>query len=243
LGPIVEFQRGVRPEMARADVAVILPGRTVDEAVATAVAQLAGWRLTTDDELFAQALVTAGATLNRRALIMGCPLGAGSHPQPIEGFSLASVPTTSDIEPWLPVLPSWQAAFPPGHPDHLDMSDPATAVQFFMALVDGTQMGPLHRSSCLVMDDDGLARAGIIVNVRPGEPPWGGPWISDIWRDPSLRGQGMGPRLIDRAKAQLVEDGFSDLTLAVTATNDAARTYEREGFTLVMDSRILQLPV
>jgi len=108
--------------------------------------------------------------------------------------------------------------------------------------VDGSEMGPLHRSSCLLVDRNGRALAGIIVNIREEDPPWGGPWISDIWRDPSLRGSGVGPSLIDRAKAQLVEDGYFHLTLAVTATNEAARTYEREGFTLVMDSKHLSIP-
>jgi len=211
--------------------------------VVLALSQFAGWDLVTQDDALAGALAGAGATLTRRALIMSCPLADVAPARPFSNdFELGDVPTTSDVGPWLPVLESWQAAFPPGHPDYLDMSDPATAVQFFMRLVDGSEMGPLHRSSCLLMDRNGRALAGIIVNIREEDPPWGGPWISDIWRDPSLRGSGVGPSLIDRAKAQLVEDGYLHLTLAVTATNEAARTYEREGFTLVMDSKHLSIP-
>ena len=207
------------------------------------MSQLTGWTLATEDGVLAEALVDAGATLTRHAFIMSCALVDLKPPRRIsEGFTVGDVPTTSEVSQWLPVLDSWQAAFPPGHPDHLDMSDPATAVQFFMRLVDGSEMGPLHRSSCLLLDEEGQALAGIIVNIRDGDPPSGGPWISDIWRDPSLRGSGVGPALIDRAKVQLVDDGFTDLTLAVTATNDAARTYEREGFVLVMDTRHLSIP-
>ncbi|MDI1290246.1 MAG: GNAT family N-acetyltransferase [bacterium] len=207
------------------------------------MSQFTGWSLDTQDSSLAHALVNSGATLTRHALIMSCPLDRIGPARPFsEGFELGDVPTTSEVSQWLPVLQSWQAAFPPGHPDYLDMSDPPTAVQFFMRLVDGSEMGPLHRSSCLLIDADGRARAGIIVNIRAGDPPSGGPWISDIWRDPSLRGSGVGPSLIDRAKSQLVEDGYSALTLAVTATNDAARTYEREGFALVMDSKHLSIP-
>ncbi len=207
------------------------------------MSQLIGWNLVTQDDALAHALVDVGATQTRRALIMSCPLAGLGPARPFsEDFALGDVPTTSEVDQWLPVLQSWQAAFPPGHPDYLDMSDPNTAVQFFMRLVDGSEMGPLHRSSCLLIDAAGRARAGIIVNIREGHPPSGGPWISDIWRDPALRGSGVGPSLIDRAKSQLLEDGYTCLTLAVTATNDAARTYEREGFVLVMDSKYLSIP-
>ncbi len=238
-GPVVEYQRGVRAETAY--VAVVAPGRTVSEAVSAATELLPGWRLTTSDEGLVQGLIAAGAQLTRRYLLMSCPLTTiEPRPLPVE-FSLGAVPSTSDIDQWEPILQSWQDAFPPGHPDHLDTSDPATAVQFFMNLVDGSEMGPMHRSSCLLVDAEGRARAGIIVNVRGGEPPEGGAWISDIWRDPSLRATGVGPSLIDRAKIQLLEDGYTALSLAVTTTNQAVRTYEREGFAVVMDTRILQL--
>jgi GNAT superfamily N-acetyltransferase len=240
---VLEFQRTERGGKPRANFVELAPGRSVDEGVVLAMSTFAGWDLVTQDDAIARALAGAGASLTRHALIMSCPLVDLEPASPVsDALTLSRVPTTSEVSQWLPVLESWQAAFPPGHPDHLDMSDPVNAVQFFMRLVDGSEMGPLHRSSCLLMNDDGRALAGIIVNVREGDPPWGGPWISDIWRDPSLRGSGVGPSLIDRAKAQLLEDGNSALTLAVTATNDAARTYEREGFSLVMDSKQLSIP-
>ena len=224
-----------------ADVAVITSGRTVDEAVGVVVAQLPGWRLTTEDGPLAAALVTAGATVRRRALIMSCVLETITDPgPPLDPFIPRPVPLTADLAAWAPVLQSWRDAFPVGHPDHQDLDDQG-AVDFFKPLVDGSALGPLHRSSCLLEDDHGRMVAGILVNVRPSDPPWGGAW-SDIWRDHSLRGTGIGPALIARAKHRLADDGLTALTLAVTAGNNARRTYERAGFAIVMDSLILDVP-
>lgn len=188
-------------------------------------------------------MAAAGATLTRRAFIMTADLSPSTgREDPLDAFDLLPMPTTTGVDAWRPVLDSWRDAFPPGHPDHVDMSDDTDAVQFFAKLVDGTEMGPLHRSSCLLANAAGRALAGIIVNVLDGEPPRGGPWISDIWRDPALRGSGVGPGLIERAKRLLADDGYTTLTLAVTATNDAYRGYLRSGFSLVIDSRTLQIP-
>ena len=54
---------------------------------------------------------------------------------------------------------------------------------------DGTELGRLHPASTLLVDSGDRPVAGIMVNVRLQDPPWGGPWIADIWRDPSLRGE------------------------------------------------------
>ena len=222
---------------------MLIDGRSVAEAVAATGAQLAGWQLTTQDDALAQALVAAGATLTRRAFIMSSDLTTATDQGfALESFVLLPMPVTADIKSWAHVLDSWRAAFPPGHPDYIDVSNDDDAVQFFTRLVDGSEMGPLHRSSCLLANREGRALAGIIVNVRSGALPRGGPWISDIWRDPALRGSGVGPALIDRSKRQLADDGFTALTLAVTASNDAHRTYERAGFAKVMDSHYLKIP-
>ena len=242
-GPALEYDRSDRRGGATADVAEIAPGRTAQEAAAVACAQLPGWRITTADPSLSDALVAAGAEFRRRALIMQCRLAEGASREPdLRPFEARPLPsTTSDPALWAPILPSWRAAFPPGHPDHLDV-DEAGALAFFAPLIDGTEMGPLHRSTCVVADPDGRVGAGIVVNVRSRDARAGGPWISDIWRDPGLRGTGIGARLIERAQHQLAADGFTTLTLAVTRGNNAERSYSAAGFTLLMDSRILVIP-
>ena len=222
---------------------MVIDGRFVADAVAAIRAQLAGWQLTTQDDALARALVVAGATLTRRAFIMSSDLRTTTDQgSALEPFVLLPMPLTADIGSWAHALDSWRAAFPLGHPDYIDMSNDGDAVQFFAGLIDGSEMGPLHRSSCLLANPQGRALAGIIVNVRSGEPPRGGPWISDIWRDPALRGSGVGLALIDRSKRQLADDGYTALTLAVTASNDAHRTYDHAGFAVVIDSRYLNIP-
>ncbi len=183
-----------------------------------------------------------GAAPKRHAFVMKCDLRL--HPSAERGFGglvLAPMPTDPDPRVWEPILPSWRAAFPPDHPDHF-AGDDVQAIAFHLRLVDGSELGPLHRSTTLLVDDRQRAVAGIIVNVRPQDPPWGGAWIADLWRDPSLRGTGIGPALIDHAKRLLLEDGHASLSLAVTASNPARRSYELAGFRVLIESQTLRLP-
>jgi ribosomal protein S18 acetylase RimI-like enzyme len=159
----------------------------------------------------------------------------------VGGLTMASLPCDPDPHEWTQILPSWRAAFPPDHPDHFPGDDDA-AIAFLMRLVDGSELGPLHRSTTLLVDEAGRAVAGVVVNLRPQDPPWGGAWIADIWRDPALRGTGLGTTLIDHVKSLLLEDGHAKLTLAVTSGNDARRSYERAGFRVVVESQTLRLP-
>ncbi len=156
-------------------------------------------------------------------------------------FSRQSLPSTTDPQVWAPILPSWRAAFPPDHPDHFDGDDPL-AIAFLRRLVDGSELGPLHRSTTLLVDESGTPVAGIMVNIRSQDPPLGGPWIADIWRDPALRGTGVGAMLISHAKRLLSEDGYACLGLAVTAGNPARATYQAQGFRTVTESQTVLLP-
>jgi GNAT superfamily N-acetyltransferase len=219
-----------------------VPGRTAGDAARAAVGQLPGWLLATDSQTLAGSLVRAGAGRRRQAFVMQCDLR--QHPGgPItdDRFTPWPLPAPGDAQGWASVLPAWRAAFPPDHPDHFT-GDDRTAIAFILRLVDGTELGPLHRSSILLCDGDGRCGAGIIVNIRPQEPPWGGAWIADIWRDPSLRGTGVGSLLIQHAKLLLAEDGHVSLSLAVTAGNPAKRTYEAQGFQTVSQGQTLLLP-
>lgn len=228
--------------MPKADLASVWQGRTAHDAAAAAIAELAGWRLSTGDDELAATLVAGGAEVQRRAQVMRLTLSpAGADEPGLTPFVPRPVPLGRDPDDWRPILPSWHAAFPPGHPDHLAI-DEAESIEFFMRLVDGSDMGVLHRSACVVADPSGHVVGGIMVNIRPDPPPWGGAWIADIWRDPALRGSGLGTRLIARARHQLAQDGLPSLTLAVTRANDAALAYERMGFRPVTNWTTVQIP-
>ena len=241
-GPVLRYVEEQREGTPIADLAHVVSGRSVSEAAAVACARLPGWLLSTDDLALAGRLVMAGAKPRRHAVIMQCDLRA---PTPMASLvphlRLVPLPTTRTDAAWARILPSWRAAFPEDHPDHF-AGDDRTAIQFVMRLVDGSELGPMHRSTTLLVDDAGVPVAGIIVNIRQKDPPWGGPWISDLWRDPALRGSGVGPMLLSRAKGLLAEDGHVCLGLAVSAGNAARRTYLTEGFHTVLESQTVLLP-
>jgi GNAT superfamily N-acetyltransferase len=236
-----------------ADLASVAPHRTAAAATAAALAQLPGWLLATDDLSLANCLVKMGAKPRRHALVMQCDLrvvaaGSPARPQGVPQlvdidprFSRQPLPTSPDPLVWARILPSWRAAFPPDHPDHFDGNDPL-AIAFLRRLVDGSELGPLHRSTTLLVDESGTPVAGIMVNIRSQDPPLGGPWIADIWRDPALRGTGIGAMLISHAKRLLSEDGYACLGLAVTAGNPARATYQAQGFRTVTESQTVLLP-
>ena len=58
------------------------------------------------------------------------------------------------------------------------------------ALLSGQEMGPLLRASGLAVDAEGAVVGAILVCATGGEPPLGGPWVAQIFRDPRARGAG-----------------------------------------------------
>ncbi len=241
-GAVLEFVEGRRDDLPIADLVAVAAGRSRQAAADAAVGQLGGWLLATDDLRLAAALTEAGCTEHRHSFVMQCALD--EHVGALfddPRFRLVGLPVSPDPALWSPILPSWRAAFPPAHPDHFAGDDRAS-IDFIQRIVDGTTMGPMHRSTTLLADRSGTPVAGIMVNVRDREPPLGGPWIADIWRDPTLRGSGVGSAMIAHAQRLLVEDGFDSLCLAVTAGNDARRTYERAGFDVVIEAMTLLIP-
>ncbi len=239
---MLRYVANLREGAPIADLASVVSGRTAADAAAAATDQLPGWLLYTDDAGLAARLVGLGAARKRDAHVMQCDLRepVAEEGEPDERFSFAALPTDPASDRWAAILPSWRAAFPPDHPDHFD-GDDRSSIAFLMRLVDGSELGPLHRSTALLVRE-GAPVAGIMVNIRPQEPPRGGAWIADIWRDPSLQGTGVGPLLIRHAKRLLCEDGHNSLTLAVTAGNPARFTYEAEGFRTVLESHTVLLP-
>lgn len=157
------------------------------------------------------------------------------------GLTVTALPSLTDRPAWLAILPSWRAAFPPGHPDHFDGDDRA-AVAFLQRVASGAEVGPLHPATTLVTDSAGAVVAGCLVTVRSQPPPWGGPWIADIWRDPSYRGTGLGSALIAHAGNLVAASGHASLSLMVTDGNPARRSYERAGFREVAARTTVLLP-
>ncbi len=241
-GPVLRYVPELRDGTPIADLACIVRGRSAADAAHAAIAQLPAWLLATEDTTLAAALVRSGAAPKRHAIVMQCDLRINAPVLDVDSrFTCVDLPDSPADPQWTAILPSWRAAFPSDHPDHF-AGDDDTAIAFIMRLVDGTELGPLHRSTTLLLDSSGVPVAGIMVNIRPQDPPLGGPWIADIWRDPSLRGTGVGAMLIGRARRLLREDGQVSLGLAVTAGNPARHTYAGQGFSTVIESQTVLLP-
>ncbi len=129
----------------------------------------------------------------------------------------------------------------PAHPDHTPGDKSDLIREHLQPLLDRSEMGINHRSSIAVIQS-GAPIAGIIISLREGDPPFGGPWVSEIWVDPTHQHQGIGRFLITQAQKELKEDGYTSLGLAVTNGNPAKQLYENSEFTTVQLSWTVALP-
>jgi GNAT superfamily N-acetyltransferase len=177
-------------------------------AVPAILAQLPGWRIAADEAL-GEALIAAGARPVRHAHVYTHDLQA--IPGPGEGEPLGD----HTIDELVPVF---AAAFGPGHPD--GPRDPRASLHH---ITDGEL---LDASGVIVRD--GRVVAGILVGRFAGEPPFGGPWVMELFRDPAHPGTGRA--LLERALHEVKAAGLPALGLAVTDGNPAAGLYEAVGF-------------
>lgn len=210
-----------------------LAGVSVAEAVSDLLAALPGGFASTTDPALAAALLDAGAEQIRHSHQMRLALPVATYDDP-EFVTFA--PDASPPVPWIEVLPSFVAAYPHDHPDHM----PGGAVlidSYLVRYTAGAELGPLICSASALAMRDGHVYGGILIVDRPGE----GPWVCDIWRDPGSEYAGTGAALLRWAAAQL--KGYDSLGLVITVGNDAAlRSYERVGFVLESTAWTVRLP-
>jgi GNAT superfamily N-acetyltransferase len=228
-----------------ADRAVLLI--PVERAVPLILDAMPGWQFVPDvDEdsgaaALTQALLDAGATISRHALGFTYPLDSADVPSE---WGRPHLPSDAELAPITAVTDELveliARAFPPGHPDHaMDDWDLAEGLE---TLVVSQKLGPLLEETAQVVRG-GRPMAALIINRFTGEPPYGGPWISDIFRDPDdADARGLGTALIRRALVLLAARGEPALSLAVTYGNPAAEVYARIGFQQAWDVVRLKLP-
>ncbi|MFN8170846.1 MAG: GNAT family N-acetyltransferase [Candidatus Nanopelagicales bacterium] len=240
-GVVLRFTAMSRPGAPMAASARVPEGRVPSCAARAVAHQLPGWIVQTEDFALAAAMIKAGARPVRHAFVMQRdlrhPIATTAVPR---GLRAEPLDAARSVPEWRAVVPSWHAAYPPDHPDHFHGGE-AESVEALQQLVSGKELGPMHATSTLAIDADGTPVAGIIVTVTAFDPPWGGPWICDIWRDPRLRGSGVGPWLLASAQRRLREDGFVSLGLAVSVSNPARRSYESAGFRVVAETQTVQM--
>jgi GNAT superfamily N-acetyltransferase len=186
-----------------------------------------------------EALIAAGAAPRRRALLMTRDLRAAVPPAPagIPGFAL--VPATADMAQALGEAAV--AAYPAGHPDHDPERSEEDEREALRRVMAGEAVGPLLPASVAARREDGALAGAALVCRMPGEPPHGGPWVADLFRDPAAP-RGLGAALLAEAMRRCAAQGHEVLGLVVTLGNPAVALYERLGFTVAREVLSVLIP-
>jgi GNAT superfamily N-acetyltransferase len=234
--PLARFLAGERDGRPNAERFATADGVAPERVVAAVLADLTGWHVSAQVEL-GRRLIAAGARPRRHVHVMSRDLvrdpapSAWLAPDPPEGLRLTPV----DRPPG-DLAPASLAAFPPDHPDQGEIQDPAHPERELEDIISGELMGgPLLRCSGLAVREDGAVAGAILVNGTPGHPPFGGPWISNVFRHPDARGAGQA--LLRRALAIATRDGLPALGLAVSHGNPARAVYAAFGFADVFEGQ------
>ena len=217
----------------------------VDDVVPVVLEQMAGALLASSEDALVDALVAAGAVpvrsahLFSRDLVEDPPDPAWGTPALPPGVRLETDVRTGGVE----LIDQGRLsvrAYPHGHADH-EGDDPEYAATQLARLYGGEYLGEVLDGSVLALDGDRLV-AVMVVNRMPGRAPLGGPWVSEVFRDPHPHYVGLGTTLLHRAMAVLGAAGEESLSLVVTEGNPARSIYERAGFRYCGSSRKVRLP-
>jgi GNAT superfamily N-acetyltransferase len=229
-----------REGFALADLFELAPGVTIEQAVPVIVAELPGHVLAGDVPL-GQALLAVGARAGRHAHVLSRDLVA--DPAPPE-WQDAPVPDGLRLgpldRPAEDLADAALAAYPPEHVDNAHLDRPIDHPRELVELIAGRSVGPLLRCSGLAVDAHDAVVGAVLVNDDHGTPPYGGPWVTQVFRGPG--GRGAGRALLMRALGIATADGLSALGLAVTHGNPAQRLYEELGFRHVVTAFNVRVP-
>ena len=223
-----------------ADLFELADGVTPEEAVPAVLADLPG-ALVSGDEALGRALLAAGAIARRHAHVYSRDL-RDRPPAWEPARAPPGVRVTALDRPAADLVDAWHAAFPADHPDHLGGPPPADVEQELADQIAGRVLGPMLPCSGLAVAGDGRVVAAVIVTDRPGVPPFGGPWVCDLFRHPAPGWAGLGRLLLERALSLAAALGLPALSLAVTDGNPARRLYESLAFRHVSTSLNVLVP-
>ena len=104
----------------------------------------------------------------------------------------------------------------------------------------GQAVGPLMDCSGSPSTRDGAVVGAVLVNHDDAPPPFGGPWVTQVFRGPG--GRGAGRALLQRALGLATAEELPALGLAVTYGNPARRLYEELGFELLVTAFNVRVP-
>jgi hypothetical protein len=220
--PIARFVHAERDGRPLADLVVLAV--PVERALPHVLSELRGTRVAGPEDL-GRALVAAGGKAHRHSHAYSHDL----HDRP------AVPPSAFDLtpvdRPASELLPVYLAAFAPGHPDRMEAPE---ARRHLDGLVGG-KLGALLPGSGLAVLDGRVVGAILIAALADAPPPFGGPWVMEVFRAPEARGAGRA--LLARALARTT----GSLGLAVTDGNPAERIYAELGFRRVFTAFAVDL--
>jgi GNAT superfamily N-acetyltransferase len=238
---VFTLEEALRSGRPWADVAWRPPDVPPDLAADAALSALGGYAFSTVDAPLVEALAARGGTEMRHAHTMTHSLDAVPEvtlPANAEISRLTRELLDADANDLAVVI---LAAYPPEHPDH-EHVDRDVAARELRAFAAGEILGPFLDVSTVATVDGRLAGACIVVD-RGGDPPDGGPWIVDVFRDPAFDARGLGAALIAVALRNCRDAGLPGLGLAVTHANaQAYGVYRRLGFADSVEAWTLALP-
>jgi L-amino acid N-acyltransferase YncA len=228
---LARFVGGGRDGRPFADLLERERGVPLEAVVAAIGSDLAGWIVAGDEEL-GRALLAAGAHGRRHAHVRSRDLRAdpaGRPGAPPPGVRIG--PLDADAAALAAI---YAAAYPPEHPDWTYGGAPADPEAELGDILAGRMVGPVLDCSRLALDASGAMAGALIVTGAEGEPPFGGPWVAELFRRSGADLRGTGRALLEVGLAEASASGLATLGLAVTEGNPAERLYAALGFDRVL---------
>ncbi len=198
----VHFQDGARTVADLLELEV-----PVERALPYVLRELRGLRVAGSEEL-GRALVGAGGRFHRHSHAYSHDL---EQPPAIDP-RYALTPLDRPAEELLPV---YLTAFAPGHPDRMEAPEAGRHLA-------GLLRNGLLPASGLAIEDDRIVAAILVGTIAEAPPPFGGPWIMEVFSTARGAGRALLSRALDLTQGSL--------GLAVTEGNPAMRLYEALGF-------------
>ena len=239
--PVARFVAADREGAPVADLLEPVAGAPVEAIVAAAGTELRGWRVAAT-EAVGRALVQAGASPVRHSHVLSRDLRrepappAWSRPPAPAGVVLGPVDRPAEA-----MLEAYGAAYPPEHPDFRYQRPPQDLHADLAMVLDGRAVGPLLACSRLAVTADGAVAGAALVTRAPGEPPFGGPWLAQLFRHPAPALRGTGRALLQSTLAAATAEGLPTVGLAVSEGNPALRLYRALGMEPVLTAFTVQL--
>lgn len=201
----------------------------------------------------AAALLQCGGRLIRHSFVMSLDLSKVTFPADTGGTELFELaPMSLDrTQIYGGIL---CRAYPKGHPDHDSFHPHCDAMAAAASIVEdlhGNTAGEWLEWTSFELQtvNSGMEEvrrtvgAIIVTNLPPMDTyPSGGPWIAEIFLEPTFAGRGCGTRMIKAAVNSLLECGHSSVGLIVSAENPARNLYLRFGFVNQHETWLIEVP-